>query len=93
MTINGETVFEGEANVKSQHNWMLREANLSTGGHTVVALERETGAQDTQSFDLPTGGERWIVVNYWNPMSQGSGEGGDGPGFTFHVSDKQVRFD
>ena len=92
VTIDGEAVFDGEAKVESQHNWMLREAKLAPGSHTLVALERETGARDSRSFSFRAGEERWIVVDYWNPMRQGSGEGGDGPGFTIHVSEEPVAF-
>jgi hypothetical protein len=92
VTIDGETVFDGAAKVESQHNWMLREASVPPGDHTIIALERETGARDTRAFVVPAGKERWVVVDYWNPMGKGSGEPGEGPGFTITVSESQVMF-
>ena len=71
---------------------MLREASVAAGDHTIVALERETEARDTRAFVVPKGEERWIVVDFWNPLSDGSGEPGEGPGFTITVSESQVMF-
>ncbi|HUR25632.1 MAG TPA: hypothetical protein VM327_06435 [Candidatus Thermoplasmatota archaeon] len=93
VTIDGETVFDGEAKVESQHNWMLRQAKLAAGRHTVEASERETGARSSESFDVPAGEERWIVVDFWNPLDQGSGREGNGAGFTINISEQQVYFD
>ncbi|HJQ92804.1 MAG TPA: hypothetical protein VJ874_00805 [Candidatus Thermoplasmatota archaeon] len=92
VTIDGEAVFDGKAEVEGQHNWMLREAKVAAGRHTVVALERETDARESMAFDVPAGEERWIVVDFWNPMSRGSGEAGSGPGFTISVHEEQVYF-
>lgn len=92
VTLDGQTVFDGEAKVEGQHNWILREARVGPGRHTLVALERDTGARESKAFDLPAGEERWIVVDFWDPMRQGSGEHGDGPGFTISVHPEPVAF-
>jgi hypothetical protein len=89
VTVDGEPLFDGEADVEGQHNWMLREADLAPGEHVVEALERATGTRASQTFDLPEGEERWVVVDYWNPL----GDEGDPPGFTISVHDEQVAFD
>ena len=85
VTVDGEVLFDDEADVEGQHNWMLREADVGPGQHTVDALERDTGTQAAHTFSIPAGGQRWVVVDYWN-----DDEGG--PRFTFHVSEEQVAF-
>lgn len=92
VSIDGEAVFDGEAKVEGQHNWMLREAKLVPGIHRIEALERDNGARASKTFFLPAGEERWIVVDYWNPMREGSGEDGEDAGFTIHVSEEPVAF-
>lgn len=85
VQVDGTTVFAGDADVESQHNWMLREANVAAGSHTITARERDTGTTASESFTVPAGEERWIVVDYWN--SDGNRE------ITINVNDEPVAFD
>lgn len=87
VSVGGHVLFDGEAEVEGQHNWMLREAELGPGTHKVEALERDTGTRGSKSFTLPAGQERWIVVDYWT----GTGDR-EGPHFTIGVHDEPVAF-
>ena len=87
VTIDGVVLFDGEARVEGQHNWMLPEARLVSGAHTVEAVERDSGVRESRSFMLPPGQHRWIVVDFWNPAGDD-----EGPGFTITVHDEQVAF-
>src|SRR5687767_9420163 len=50
VTIDGEAVFDGKAKVNNQHDWMLREAKVAAGSHTIEAWERDTDARASESF-------------------------------------------
>lgn len=85
ITLDGLVLFDGEAKVEGQHNWMLREATLDAGSHTIDAFETETGARASKSFTLPAGQERWAVVDFWN-------EDGQAASFTITIHEEQVYF-
>ena len=87
VTIDGVALFDGDAEVEGQHNWMLREAALAPGTHKVEALERDTGTRGSKLFNLPAGQERWIVVDYWTGTSDD-----EDPHFTISVHDEAVAF-
>jgi hypothetical protein len=86
VTVDGLVLFDGEAEVEQQHNWMLREAAVASGSHVLEALERGTGTKGSKAFTVPPGEHRWVVVDYW------TGDGGERPHFTISVHDEPVAF-
>src|SRR5687767_12976942 len=88
VTVDGKVLFDGEAEVEDQHNWIPRNTKLDAGSHLIEALERTTGTEGTETFTLPEGEERWVVVDYWS--SEGDDEG---PYFSISVHEQQVAFD
>lgn len=87
VEVDGVALFDGEAKVEGQHNWMLRETTLPPGTYSVEALERATGTRMHETFTMPAGGaDRWLVVDFWRSEDEG-------PRFTFSVHERQVVFD
>lgn len=85
VSIGDDVLFDGEAKVGNQHDWKLRERNMTAGTYTITALERSTATQASQEFTFAAGEQRWIVVDFWNDEQ-------DGARFTFLVRDEQVHF-
>ena len=62
VTVDGEVLFHGEARVDDQRTWMLREADLEPGAHTLEAWEQSSSTRATQAFTVEEGQERSITV-------------------------------
>ena len=65
VMIDGTAVAVGRFAVEGQHNWETFPLKLGAGTHRLTA-RAESGAQTTETFDLPAIGVRYAVLNYWN---------------------------
>jgi hypothetical protein len=86
IEVDGEPVFDQEAPVGDQHNWIEANLTLAAGEHRLVAMEQDHDVTGEESLELAAGEEHWIVVSYWY------GNGDENTQFAITVSDEPVYF-
>lgn len=79
--VDGEPVFDREAPVGNEHNWIPFKLDLGNGTHHVKAHESDTGTDLEQDFQKL--GPVWVVVDFWTSPNR----------FTMTASDRQVMFE
>lgn len=93
-TLDGVALFDQTFAVEGQHAVTLFGVDVAPGSHTLTVVS-DSGAEVEQTFDLPAGEQRWLVVDYWyfDPDTEGESWGGEqepGPSFNVSVSDEPV---
>lgn len=87
IRVDGEVIVDKSFFVRGQHNWMSVDiAGLDPGDHNLVATS-DTGALTEETFTLPEGESRWLIVDYWLYADEELGRY-----FTFSESDVPVGF-
>jgi hypothetical protein len=64
VLIDGQPAVDDLFAVGSQHNWVTYQLDIPAGTHE-VAMASDTGVTATATFETPTTGQRYGVVNYW----------------------------
>ena len=92
--LDGVALFDQVFAVEGQHTVTLFGVEVAPGSHTLRVVS-DSGAQAEQTFDLPPGEQRWLVVDYWylDPNAEGDSWGGEqdpGPSIDTSVSEEPV---
>ena len=85
VMIDQDLVVDDDFFVEGQHNWSEYELTLPEG-HSKLIATSGTGVVHEVDLDMPSGGTRWAVLDYWYaPDTQRE--------FTFSFHDEPVTFD
>ena len=93
-TLDGVALFDQAFAVEGQHAVTLFGVHVEPDSHTLTVVS-DSGAEVEQTFDLPVGEQRWLVVDYWyfDPDTEGESWGGEqepGPSIKVSVSGEPV---
>lgn len=97
-SLDGVDLFDQLFAVEGQHTVTVFGVDVAPGSHT-LAVVSDSGAEVEQTFDLPAGEQRWLVVNYWyfDPDARGEqswgGEQEPGPSVEVFVSSEPFGID
>lgn len=88
VTVDDETVVDGDFAVGDQHDWKRYAITLSPGRHTLVATSIHGEATFEHTFE--TDGDHWAAVEYW--YATGADGTPSGPQFSWLMQDTPIQF-